>query len=231
MRPLAIHLGIPHEPDLSWYYEKAPKLRSNFGILADAAQGGWGSGRNDPHAVMADDRRLEDIRKAKLIWRRLHELSVPIRNVLKAAYERTRTSPQTDGKLGALANVALQTAAFKAIYEPWSSTPTECLVALCTSAKRTGVVDAMRLQASAMVEVAAYAWRMTRSGCQAHPPSDDTLARAEAAWRHVEPPRRQEAPRTWRPMGITPGWVSPREQSLGITAASWEPVKERKERP
>lgn len=233
MRILAIHLGIPHEPDLSWLLNKsaaAAGIRSSFGVLADAAAGGWGGGRQDPHASRVrtsnDGKRspwLDDVGRERVLHARWESLPCRIRRVLASAYTEKATAPQTDGKLGALANVAPLTAAFRELYEPWAMTQAEFLVALCTASKRSGVVDVMRIQSSAMVEVAAYAWRMTRDGAKSHPPSEETLARAEAAWRHVELPRRHEAPRTWAPMvdETAAAWESPREAERANARQTW----------
>lgn len=246
MRPLAINLTVPHEPDLSWLLNKsasAAGIKSNFGPLADAAAGGWGSGRHDPHEGRTRaflDRKtglwrhpfLDAVERERELYARWSKLTEETRAILGLAYIEQAAPTETHHKLGALVFVATLTAAFRETFAPWESTPMEFLARACAASKQGALVDSMRMQASTLVEVAAKAWRATKPRKGVVEDVDpDTARRYAAASKPVDGPVRVDAPRTWAPMGITPGWVSPRERAMGKTANSWEPVKERKARP
>lgn len=233
MRHLAIHLGVPHEPDLAWLLNKsaaAAGIKSNCGPLIDAAKGGWGGGRYDPHEGRTRGYRDKKTGEHRHPWieaagreRALHarwglldevcghDMAEQHRAVLVAAYTEERFPPQTDGKLGQLFAVGFLTAAFREAYAADEGTPVDWVVRACARTSRAKVIESMRLQAGALVEVAVRAWRMTEP--RARPPlvDEDTERRAEAAARSVEGPEPAEAPRTWAPESEPRGWMSARE--------------------
>lgn len=225
-RALAINLAVPHEPDLSWLLNKsaaAAGIKSNFGPLADAAAGGWGSGRNDPHEGRCRafyDRRqarqvhpfLEAVGRERALYARWAKLEELHRAVLWCAYTEVRFPPQTDAKLGHLFGVAILTAAFREAYAEDEGTPSDWIIRACARSSRGGVVEAMRLQASALVEVAVRAWRETEPRARPHHVDEDTERRAGVAARAVEGPARAQEARAWVPDGAGRGeWMSARE--------------------
>lgn len=216
MRALAIVLAVPHEPELSWLLNKsaaAAGIKSNCGPLIEAARGGWGGGRHDPHAGRTRAHRGKDgdwkhpwldavgfERRLTARWSTLLELD---RAVLTCAYTEVRFPPETDGKLGSLVAVALLTAAFREAYAEDEGTPMEWLRRACGRAKDARTVEAMRLQALDMVTVAVTAWRASRPGARAVELDEETVRRAALASRDVSGPRRKETPRTWVPLERT----------------------------
>lgn len=226
MRHLAINLAVPHEPDLSWLLNKsaaAAGIKSNCGPLIDAANGGWGGGRNDPHEGRTRgyrDKRtgehrhpwLDAVSRERALsarWALLddvcgHEAAEQHRAVLVCAYTEVRFPPQTDGKLGHLFAVGFLTAAFREAYAADEGTPVDWVIRACARTSRAKVIEAMRLQASALVEVAVRAWRETEPRARPHHVDEDTERRAASAAKRVEGPARNEEPRTWVPCEKTP---------------------------
>lgn len=267
MTILRIIVTAPREPDLAWLINEsraAAGIRSSFGVLADAASGGWGGGRQDPHASRTRgyvDKRtgqnrhpwLESVARERTLHARFCLLPEVEQGVLFAAYAKEGTGDvveaSLDRALGDLVRVATLTAAFREVYEDDRGTPIEWLADVCrrggkahgwAAADRGVFLDEVRRQANALVDGALESWRATgprkafRSHEDASAGADGAKRRADAfsaAARPVDGPKPKGAPRTWAPMGVAPGWVSPREHAMGKTAASWVPVKERKERP
>jgi hypothetical protein len=218
MRHLAINLAVPHEPDLAWLLNKsaaAAGIKSNCGPLIDAANGGWGGGRNDPHEgrcrgywdQKAGEHRhpfLDAVGRERRLYTRWsmldevcgRELAEQHRTILRAAYTEVRFPPQTDGKLGQLFAVAMATAAFREAYSEDEGT--------CARPNRAKLVESMRLQAGALVEVAVRAWRETEPRARPHFVDEDTERRADAAAKVVDGPARDEEPRTWVTLVRTP---------------------------
>lgn len=221
MRALAIVLSVPHEPDLSWLMNKsaaAAGIKSNCGPLIEAARGGWGGGRHDPHAGRTRAHRGADgvwvhpwlaavARERQLTarWEAIGRGPTADRHraVLVCAYTEVRFPPETDRKLGALAAVALLTAAFREAYPEDEGVPLEWLARACSRPKDARLIESMRLQAGDLVHAAVDAWRASRTGAT-HEPNEDAARRAELAGRPVEGPERREPPRTWAPGERTP---------------------------
>lgn len=226
MRLLRVVTTLPAENDLSWYLNEAQAaagIRSSYGVLVDAAMGGWGSGRNDPHAGRTRGYRDKETGDHKHPWldnvareRRLHArwgtLSETDQGILSAAYVRERFPRETERPLGDLVRVGLMTAAFRAAYDE-RGTPIEWLADLCRRGKRQTLIDEIRRQALALIETPLVAWRATARFLEEDPEEVERRAvRFEAASRDVAGPERDEAPRTWTPDEAGRGsWMSARE--------------------
>jgi hypothetical protein len=221
MKFLRVIVTVPPEQDLSWYLNEskaAAGVHSSWGPLTDAAQGGFGGGRNDPHAGRTRAFRAKDgdwkhpwldaVGKERELHRRFGELSDEHQATLYTAYHRVGLPKETDRALGDLLHTVKLTAAFREVYDE-RGTPTEWLVGLCegriapvVDGRRDNakLLEAMRLQAVALIDVALRAWRASRPGRrQAEEVDDETTKRAALAARPVDGPRMKEVPRTWVP--------------------------------
>jgi hypothetical protein len=220
MSLLAVILRLPRETDLSWYLNEsgaAAGVRSSFGVLADAAAGGWGGGRQDPHGGRTRGYRnkagdhvhpwLDAVGRERVLHDRFRRLTEVEQRILAHAYLNRRRPPETTRSFDEYVFVVPATAAFREVYDG-NGTPTEWLVNACRNAQRHAkAIEAMRVQAIALVDVALDAWRATRSGKAQEPrsPEDETAKRAVVAARSVAgPKRKEEAGRTWVPCEKTP---------------------------
>lgn len=221
---LRVIVAVPRDPDLSWLLNEssaAAGIRSSFGVLADAATGGWGGGRQDPHegrtrgyvdkAGHFRQPWLEAVARSRALRTRWDSLAAPehgvaVQTVLFHAYTEKRCPPETERPLGGLASVAPATSAFRAAYEPADGAPMDWLADVCRRGHHKSLVEEIRKQSLWLIDESLERWRATgpKRGVQGPDMAEGATTRFRRfleALSAVEGPKAVGPARTWAPMG------------------------------